>query len=215
MIQFVRNYDDLSTDKGFQFSFRCDKCGNGYMSHFQTNNLGVAGELLNMAGSVFGSFFYEAGNATRNMQRAIGGKAHDDALTKAVQEGKTHFHQCTRCGQWVCPDVCWNASAGLCESCAPDEREELAAQQALATSEQIRDKTRQVDYTQHLDFNQRAAVVACTNCSGKLAPTDKFCPSCGTPNGQIQKAERFCTNCGAKAKADQKFCSDCGTGIPT
>ena len=31
MIQFVNNYDDLSTDKGYQFKFYCVKCGNGYM----------------------------------------------------------------------------------------------------------------------------------------------------------------------------------------
>jgi hypothetical protein len=34
MIQFVANYDDLSTDKGFQFKFHCDKCRNGYLSRF-------------------------------------------------------------------------------------------------------------------------------------------------------------------------------------
>lgn len=213
MIQFVRNYDDLSTDKGFQFSFRCDKCGNGHMSHFQPNNLGIAGELLSAAGSLFGGLFYEAGNATRQMQRAIGGKAHDEALQKAVQEGKTHFHQCTRCGQWVCPDVCWNASAGLCESCAPDEEEELAAQQALATSEQIRQKTREVDYTSQIDFTNRTAVSTCIKCSGKLNSTDKFCPSCGTPNAPSQTMEKFCTNCGSKTKAGQKFCSECGTSV--
>lgn len=215
MIQFVRNYDDLSTDKGFQFSFHCDKCGNGYMSRFQPNTLGIAGGLLNAAGSIFGGIFSEAGNATYQMQRAIGGKSHDDALEKAVQEGKTHFHQCTRCGQWVCPDVCWNGSVGLCESCAPDEKEELAAQQALAASQQIYQKTRETDYTNHIDFKQRAAVVTCTNCSAKLGPADKFCPACGTPNAQSAQPvrEKFCANCGAKAKTDQKFCSDCGTGL--
>ncbi|GAB3983263.1 hypothetical protein GCM10028806_56240 [Spirosoma terrae] len=210
MIQFVRNYDDLSTDKGFQFSFRCDKCGNGYMSHFQSNNLGIAGELLNAAGNLFGGFFYEAGNATRQMQRAIAGKAHDDALNKAIQEGKSHFHQCTRCGQWVCPDVCWNAKVGLCESCAPDEQEELAAQQALATSEQISQKARQTDYTSQIDFSQRTALLSCSKCSAKLTSTDKFCSSCGTPAIQAQAVDKFCSNCGAKAKSGQKFCSDCG-----
>lgn len=34
MIQFVANYDDLSTDKGFQFKFHCDRCRNGYLSRF-------------------------------------------------------------------------------------------------------------------------------------------------------------------------------------
>jgi hypothetical protein len=46
MIQFVRNYDDLSTDRGYQFKFYCDKCGNGYMSRFQPSVIGTAGSLL-------------------------------------------------------------------------------------------------------------------------------------------------------------------------
>jgi len=31
-IEFTDNYQDLSTDKGFQFKFCCERCGNGYMS---------------------------------------------------------------------------------------------------------------------------------------------------------------------------------------
>ena len=46
MIQFVNNYDDLSTDKGYQFKFHCDKCGNGYMSRFSASVVGTAGSLL-------------------------------------------------------------------------------------------------------------------------------------------------------------------------
>ena len=42
LIQFVQNYQDLSTDRGFQFKFHCDKCGNGYMTRFQTSTFGVA-----------------------------------------------------------------------------------------------------------------------------------------------------------------------------
>ena len=41
-IWFTGNYEDLSTDKGYQFKFRCVKCSNGYMSSFQTSALGVA-----------------------------------------------------------------------------------------------------------------------------------------------------------------------------
>ena len=34
-IEFTGNYEDLSTDKGYQFKFFCEKCGNGYMSSFR------------------------------------------------------------------------------------------------------------------------------------------------------------------------------------
>jgi hypothetical protein len=41
-IPFTDNYSDLSSNRGFQFKFFCQKCGNGYMSTFQTNTLGAA-----------------------------------------------------------------------------------------------------------------------------------------------------------------------------
>ncbi|TGD79570.1 zinc ribbon domain-containing protein [Hymenobacter wooponensis] len=211
LIQFVANHDDLSTDKGFQFKFYCDKCRNGHMSRFHPNSIGIAGELMRAAGSLFGGSFYDAGNAAYHVQRAIGGKAHDAALEKAVQEGKAYFKQCTRCGHWVCPDVCWNHSAGLCETCAPDEQEELSAQQRQAASEQIRNKTRQQDYTQELDFLNKGGLVQCPNCQAKLSPGQKFCAQCGTPSAIAQGKEKFCVSCGTTMKHDQRFCAECGS----
>ena len=43
LIQFVQNYDDLSTDRGYQFKFYCDRCGNGHMSRFEASVVGTAG----------------------------------------------------------------------------------------------------------------------------------------------------------------------------
>src|ERR1700733_10014159 len=111
VIQFVANYDDLSTDRGYQFKFHCDKCGNGYLSSFQPSVAGTAGSLLRAAGDLFGRWASSAGNSAYEIQRAVGGKGHDSALSNAVQEGKTYFRQCTRCGKWVCPQVCWNEKA--------------------------------------------------------------------------------------------------------
>ena len=54
LIQFVENYDDLSTDRGFQFKFYCDKCRNGYLSGFQASIVGTAGSLFRAAGDIFG-----------------------------------------------------------------------------------------------------------------------------------------------------------------
>ncbi len=209
LIQFVANYDDLSTDKGYQFKFHCDKCRNGYMSRYQPNAIGIAGSLLQAASSLFGSLG-GAENAAYQIQRAVGGKAHDEAFEKAVAEGKEQFKQCTRCGHWVCPDACWNHRAGLCEDCAPDEQEELRAQQAQATSEQIQTKTRAQDYTQHIDFLSRDAVLQCQSCQAKLAPGQKFCASCGTP-AAAQTQPRHCPNCGEALTPEQKFCPGCGT----
>jgi uncharacterized OB-fold protein len=211
MIRFVSNYDDLSTDKGFQFKFYCDKCRNGTMSRFQPNVMGTAAGLLNAAGSIFGGMLYNAGRGAYEIQRAVGGKAHDEALSKAVEEGKQYFHQCTRCGKWVCPEVCWNAKVGMCEDCAPDDQEELAAQQAQALSQQIYTRTRETDYTQGIDFKERQGIIKCSQCGAQMGSGKKFCEECGTPNPIGAAAQKHCAECGTKLAPGAKFCPDCGT----
>ena len=84
-IQFVQNFDDLSTDRGYQFKFHCDKCGNGYLSTFDASALGMASGLLSAAGSLFGGILGRAAQGSYEVQKAIGGKAHDaDAALAAA-----------------------------------------------------------------------------------------------------------------------------------
>ena len=42
LIQFTKNHSDHSTDKGYQFEFFCDRCGNGFMSEFKASVTGYA-----------------------------------------------------------------------------------------------------------------------------------------------------------------------------
>ncbi len=225
MIQFVNNYEDLSTDKGFQFKFHCDKCGNGFMSRFQTSGLGMASSLLNAASNLLG-WGHAAGNSAYEIQRAVGGKAHDSALQAAVEEGKQHFHQCSRCGKWVCPEVCWNAAANQCEECAPDYEEQLAAAHAQAKADAMRqqlyEKAQQTDYVSGIDMSvgnhvaaphavkpaEAAAGNACTNC-GHAVGAAKFCPECGTPAKAAAKPS--CRDCGFTPEAPTRFCPECGS----
>ena len=218
MIQFVRNHQDLSTDKGFQFKFFCDKCGNGFMSRFQPNPLGIAGSVLHAAGSIFG-WGHGAGYGAYEIQRAIGGPQHDAALRTAVEEGRQHFHQCTRCGQWVCPDVCWNERASLCEACAPKMEEELPALQAQmrvqAAQQQLYDKAMQQDYAGPVDMSAGAQAAAppvaqppapkCRECGANVTGA-KFCPQCGTP----AQTNPSCPKCSFEAAPGAKFCPQCG-----
>ena len=224
MIQFVRNYDDLSTDKGFQFKFHCDKCGNGFMSRFQPSAIGIAGSLLNAAGNLFG-WGHGAGASAYEIQRAVGGKAHDDALTAAVGEGKTHFKQCTRCGRWVCPEVCWNHKANQCEECSPDFEEQLSAAQAQAKAEALRqqlyEKAQKTDYSSGVDMSAGAYVPSPSagvpaasgprcQCGAALNGA-KFCPECGTPAPKPAAASpKFCPQCGHQPPPGTKFCPECG-----
>jgi hypothetical protein len=204
-IQFVENYQDLSTDRGFQFKFHCDRCHNGYLSSYEASALGMASGLLSAAGSVFGGLFGRASDGAYQVQRAIGGKAHDDALKKAVGELKQKFKQCSLCGKWVCPDVCWNDKRSLCVACAPDLARETAAAQAQAARAQIQEKAAATSYVDDVDMKVEAAA-QCPSC-GARAGAAKFCPECGQPIN----AKAKCVKCGTEMDAAVKFCPECGT----
>jgi membrane protease subunit (stomatin/prohibitin family) len=204
VIQFVNNYEDLSTDRGYQFKFRCDRCGNGYMSTFQPSMLGMASGFLNAASSIFGGFLGRASDSAYHVQQAVGGKAHDDALQKAVAEIKHKFKHCSRCGKWVCPEACWNERRNLCEECAPDLAEETASAQAHAAREQIREKARNTDLVADVDMRVEA-VASCPSC-GARAGAAKFCPECGQP----LNAKDHCKKCGSELPSTVKFCPECG-----
>ncbi len=231
LISFVANYEDLSTDRGYQFKFYCDKWGNGYLSRFIPSITGTASGLLKATGGIFGGVFGGVGDAAYAVQRGVGGKAHDEAFNTAVQEAKGHFKQCTRCGKWVCPEVCWNAKRDLCDECAPDLDKELAAAQATATKEQLFEKARATDLTAGIDMKREAAALrpkcgarvqagkvcpecgtavvpkgTCAKCGAEADQASKFCPRCGGPMG----APGACRKCGAQLAPGAKFCAECG-----
>ncbi len=120
LIQFTRNHSDHSTDKGYQFEFFCDRCGNGFMSEFKASAAGYATSFLRAAGDVFGGVFGSASAGTYEIQRAIAGPAHDKAFRECIEETKPHFRQCPKCAKWVCLTTCWNQPRSLCYECAPD-----------------------------------------------------------------------------------------------
>lgn len=225
LIGFVANHEDMSTDRGYQFKFRCDKCGNGFMTQFKPSTLGMAQSLLNVAGSFLGGMG-NFGNAAYEVQRAVGGKVHDAAFAEAVEEARPSFRQCTKCGKWVCAEVCWNAKANQCEECAPDFHEHLASNQALAKADaargQLFDAARQVNYTADVDMSADAYVVAqsaasnlapkkitCAGCGAELAPGTKFCGECG--QAMAKAGPKACGKCGTMTES--KFCPECGTKI--
>ncbi len=205
MTAFTRNYHDHSNDQGFQFEFLCDKCGNGWRSGFQTNTVGIAASIFRVAGSLFGGGFNNAANAGQAAKDMLRGKAWDDAFGAAVGEGKARFKQCTRCGRWVCPDVCWNVERSLCDECAPKLQQEMAAAQAQAAKNQVWTKAAEVDQTEAADLSKKATV-ACPHC-GAPSSGGKFCGECGKP---YQSASENCAKCQAKIGAKAKFCPECG-----
>jgi hypothetical protein len=203
-IAFTNNYQDLSSQTGFQFKFFCEKCGNGYMSAFQPNRLGNAAAAANAAASFLGGIFGKAASSAHHLQSMVAGPQHDAALNNAVEEIAPIFKQCTRCGNWVCEPVCWNKRAGLCENCAPDLDEEIASAQAMAAKQQATQKAYQTDYLGDRNLSQTVAV-HCPECGAK-AQGGKFCPECG----HALAVKRKCGKCGAVAEGSPKFCAECG-----
>jgi hypothetical protein len=203
-IEFTGNYNDLSTDKGYQFKFYCEKCHNGYMSTFRSSKIGLAASAMEVASGLFGGVFGKVAESAYQVQRAVGGPAHDSALHEAVEEIRPQFKQCTRCGRWVCEPICFNQKAQLCEWCAPDLDEEIAAAQAEAAKEQVIEKARTVDWTKGHDVAVAGGAL-CKSCCAKLTG-GKFCPECGTP----VNAKKKCQGCGAEVEGSPKFCPECG-----
>jgi len=204
LIQFTRNYNDQSTDAGFQFEFHCDRCGNGYQTHFESSTTGTITSALDVASSLFGGILGNAAQAAHGVHSAAWEKSHDAAFERAIEEAKPHFHKCKRCGQWV-DDDCWNGSRNLCKGCAPDLEEEFSNIQTQAAINDAREKAETVDYVSADKFKQ-TIVASCPHCGAK-STGGKFCQECGKP----LSAEKFCKNCGAKLEAGAKFCAGCGT----
>jgi hypothetical protein len=205
-VQFTRNYTDHSNDTGFQFEFHCDKCGNGHRSSFVASKMGMAASLLKAAGSIFGGGLASAGWGADHVKDALRGKAWDDAFGEAIGEIKPKFKQCTKCGHWVCPQVCWNEKRNLCEDCAPDLAEHAASIQAQVAVEQAWEKARGVDQVEELDMKAHK-VASCPHCNARVEG-GKFCPECGKP---LAPAKHTCTKCGTQFGGSAKFCPECGT----
>ncbi|MBI5880014.1 MAG: zinc ribbon domain-containing protein [Chloroflexi bacterium] len=204
LIQFTRNHSDQSTDRGFQFEFNCDRCGNGYQTEFMEAPGNLITDALGAAGSIFGGLFNTAADVSQRARSAAWQKARDDAYQRAVAEAMPHFKKCKRCGKWV-DDDCWNPDRGLCKDCAPDLETEYSVAQTQAAIEQAQTKAREgVEYVSSDKFKETIRAT-CANCGADVKGA-KFCPECGTP----VKLETKCKKCGAETNG-AKFCPECGT----
>ncbi len=212
-IQFTRNYNDLSTNKGFQFEFFCDRCGTGFRTTFNASALGTLTTALDAASSLFGGLFGSAADLGERARSAAWEKAHDSAFAEAMEELKPDFIQCSRCSSWVCRKACWNEPKGLCKQCAPDLGVEMAAAQASRTVEEIwaHSKVAEDDREMLKEKSWREGVRAtCPSCHAPLPGKVKFCAECGAK----VDAAKHCTGCGAALKAGAKFCAECGEKSP-
>jgi DNA-directed RNA polymerase subunit M/transcription elongation factor TFIIS len=208
LIEFSNNYNDLSTDAGFQFEFICDRCGSGYRTPFQATATGTITNALETASSIFGGVFGSAANISEQVRNAGWQRARDAALTSAIAMIRPAFVQCPRCQSWVCRKKCWNDKRGLCKQCAPDMGVEMSAAQASRSVEEVWAHAAMSEEDKKLsEANWRETIkAACPKCEAPLATNAKFCPNCGEP----LKSKTHCTQCGGLLQPGAKFCGECG-----
>ncbi len=217
---FTRNYEDNSTDAGFQFTFYCDICNDGFKSSFQESSTYKKGKgLRNLSRgvSVLGSF---VGGRVGDLGWAAerGGdilserfenqspewqKEHEMAFIQAQNEAKSHFHRCHSCNRYVC-DSCFNEDEGLCTDCAPRQEIYVAKARAEAMKRNI-DEASQTATVWRGKLESKVTV--CPTC-GKPAGNGKFCNNCGASMDM-----HVCPACGAKNSPNVRFCGQCGANL--
>jgi membrane protease subunit (stomatin/prohibitin family) len=180
--EFVGSYSDLSTDRGFQFEFNCDRCSHAYRTRYKPWTVGSVSSVLDAAGSLLGGMFGSATDLGARARSAGWQKAHDDALAEAVEETRGSFIQCPRCNQWVCRKACWNTPSGLCKECAPDRRAQMSAAQASRSVEEAWAHPKGAEEARGPSEAREGEAMgaACPKCGTPRAVNAKFCPECGT-----------------------------------
>lgn len=217
---FTRNYEDNSTEAGFQFTFYCDLCNDGVKSSFVesetyrkgrgiiklTHGAGVLGSLL---GGRMGDVGWSMERGGDILSERFSGmspewqKEHDNAFERAKNEAQRHFHRCHGCRQWVC-DACFNEDEQLCTDCAPRQEVSVAKARAAAMQRSIDEKA-ETETVWHGKLESKTVI--CPKC-GKPAGNGKFCSNCGS---SLELA--VCPKCGAKNAQGVRFCSQCGAAM--
>jgi len=200
---FTRNYQDNSTEAGFQFTFYCDICNDGFKSSFIESEtykkkglmrgIGQGASILgSLVGGKVNNLGWTTDRATNVLSQRFDGrspewqKEHEKAFEQAQNEAQQHFHRCPNCNKYAC-DQCRNEDEGLCVSCAP--RQDVYVAQARAHA-----------MKRNIDVAGESATVW----QGQIESKTTMCPSCGKPAG----TGKFCNNCGASL--DLKECPKCG-----
>lgn len=217
---FTRNYEDNSTSAGYQFTFYCDLCNNGFKSSFmesstykKKNKLDVLSAGASMLGGLLGGFADRIGSSINDGGNILSQrfedespewqKEHEKAFNESQDEVKknAHFKKCSGCNRWVCPD-CFNEEEGMCTECTPRESVMVTKAKSEAKQKNIDEA---VETSKVWKGNLETKTIICPNCGEKVG-SGKFCSKCGA---SLEK--RKCKKCGAEIPNGGKFCGECGT----
>lgn len=217
---FTRNYEDNSTEAGFQFTFYCDICNDGHRSSFiesaaHKKNAAIKGlgQCIWAASSLLGGALNNIGCAVNRgtdvLSERFSGmsvewqKEHEAAFNIAMDEARGHFYRCESCHKWVCASD-FNEEEGLCVECAPRLNVAVTRAKSQAIERNLQDAAaEQVIWSGQL----KTEPVTCFSC-GKPCGTGKFCSHCGA-----SLELKNCSSCGAPISDGAKFCTECGKKI--
>ncbi|MDI7274610.1 MAG: zinc ribbon domain-containing protein [Anaerolineae bacterium] len=215
---FTDNYEDNSTEAGFQFTFYCDLCREGFKSTFiesktykRSGLFRGLGRAISVGTSLLGSsgITDALSQGSDILSERFEGmspewhREHEAAFAQAQSEAKRMFHRCPKCKQWVC-DNDWNEQEGLCVDDAPRVNVEVAAARGQKMAADIQEKAASTRvFTGEIESKQ----TICPKC-GKPAGEGKFCSNCGTRLGLIE-----CQVCGTGSPAGTRFCPECGNRL--
>ena len=161
LIRFTANHQDLSTDRGYQFKFLCDKCGNGYMSRFQPSLTGTAGGLFARPEISSVESFRAQATALTRFNAQSGAKRTTARSRKRSRKLRFISSNALAAANGFARMCAGTRRPGLCEGCAPDFEEDFAANKAQAMSQaaqnQLYEKARQTDYASATDMSAGAS----------------------------------------------------------
>lgn len=217
---FTRNYEDNSTNAGFQFTFYCDVCHDGFRSSFMestsykkgkglrglSQGIGVLGSLVGGRATSIGYSMERGGDILSERfdgQSPEWHREHERAFELAKNEAQRHFHRCHACQLYVC-DSCFNEQEGLCTECAPRQEIYVAKVRADAMRRNIEEAG---DEATVWRGEIESKVIICPTC-GKPAGSGSFCNNCGA-----SMTMKTCPRCGEKNAPNVKFCNHCGMNL--
>lgn len=216
LMAFTNNYADNSTEAGFEFTFFCDTCKEGYKTRFTESAtykkkkfFKGLGDMISVVAQLTGTNLGGLQHGSNTISERFNGmspewhKEHEGAFETAQNEARGHFKRCPKCNKWHC-ETCWNEQAGLCISDAPRESVEVAAARSKKMVQDI-DLAAQATpvFTGKIESKQ----TLCPKC-GKPAGEGKFCGNCGFSLGLVK-----CSKCGTQNQQGVNFCAECGTKL--
>lgn len=217
---FTRNYEDNSTEAGFQFTFYCDICNDGYKSNFvesenykKSRGLRGIGQgvwaVSNLLGGRLSNMGWAVERGSDVLAERFNGmspewqKEHEQAFIRAQNEVQHHFYRCHGCHRWVCAS-CFNEDEGMCTECTPRQNTAVTKAKSQAMQRNLDEAAQtQTVWSGKLE----SKVIACPAC-GKPAGSGKFCQNCGA-SLEVKK----CPKCGAAIAEGTHFCGECGAKI--